>query len=318
MNPLRRTLLAACSLLLLSGLTLSADENEIPKPPEGALKYTVTVTKFKNEAGWSGRWDIGDGMATIMTDMLNKSGWFITLGDDEMRQAAMKEQDFNAEGRTAGGKKSAKMGRMTPAQLLLRGSITHVQEVGSKQGGLNFMGVSVGGDTGSAEINFTIYIVNSETGQVVASTSVIGESGKRGYKLGYYGSALGGLTGMFGGEDADNVGQAAENAVGKAIEFMVKQLDSIAWEGSVMMVKGADKIIINRGEREGVAVGRTFKVGEVEELVDPDTGEVLDSEMTAVGTIKVTSVKEKIAYAKAITGGDQIQKGMTIFPLEKK
>ena len=107
---------------------------------------------------------------------------------------------------------------------------------------------------------YEVITVNSETGQVVASTSVIGESGKRGYKLGYYGSALGGLTGMFGGEDADNVGQAAENAVGKAIEFMVKQLDSIAWEGSVMMVKGADKIIINRGEREGVARITSYNV----------------------------------------------------------
>ncbi len=306
---------AALSFFVAQAAAL-AEENEIPAPPKGNLKYSVTVKKFKNEAGWSGRWSIGDGMTTVMTDMLNKSGWFITLGDDEMRKAAMAEQDFAAGGRTAGGKKRPKMGRMTPAQLLVRGSITNVQETGSKGGGLNFMGVSIGGDTGSAEINFTIYIVNSETGQVVASSSVVGESGKRGYKLGYYGSELGGLTGMFGGEDKDNVMEAAENAVGKAVAYMVGQLDNIAWEGTILMAKG-NKIIMNRGERDGVTLGKTFKVGEVEELIDPDTGEVLDSEMTPVATVKVTKVKEKIAYLKPVTGADKIAKGMTVFPMEE-
>lgn len=311
-----KTVLAAGLAFFVAQAAVQAEDNEIPAPPKGNLKYSVTVKKFKNEAGWSGRWSIGDGMTTVMTDMLNKSGWFITLGDEEMRKAAMAEQDFAAGGRTAGGKKSPKMGRMTPAQLLVRGSITNVQETGSKGGGLNFMGVSIGGDTGSAEINFTIYIVNSETGQVVASSSVVGESGKRGYKLGYYGSELGGLTGMFGGEDKDNVMEAAENAVGKAVAYMVKQLDQISWEGTVLMAKGS-KVIMNRGERDGVTVGKTFKVGEVEELVDPDTGEVLDSEMTPVATVKVTKVKEKIAYLKPVTGGEKIAKGMTVFPLEK-
>lgn len=314
MQRWKRLLMAGMALTLFQTAEVSAEENVIPAPPEGNLRYTVTVKKFKNEAGWHGRWSIGDGMTTIMTDMLNKSGWFVTLGDEEMRKAAMQEQDFVASGRTAGGKKSAKMGRMTPAQLLVRGSITHVQETGSKGGGLNFMGVSVGGDTGSAEINFTIYLVNSETGQVVASTSVIGESGKRGYRLGYHGSALGGLTGMFGGEEKDNVGQAAENAVGKAVAYLVGQLGNIPWEGTVMMAKGS-KVIINRGEREGVTVGRTFKIGDVEELVDPDTGEVLDSEMTTVAMVKVTKVKEKIAYVQPLNGGENIRKGMTVFPI---
>ncbi|MEA2112177.1 MAG: hypothetical protein U9P71_09035 [Campylobacterota bacterium] len=37
----------------------------------------------------------------------------------------------------------------------------------------------------------------------------------------------------------------------------------------------SSKVIINRGERDGVKVGTTFNVGEVEELVDPDTGKKL-------------------------------------------
>ena len=56
--------------------------------------------------------------------------------------------------------------------------------------------------------------------------------------------------------------------------------------------------------------------GEVEEIVDPDTGEVLDSDMTTAGKMEVTSVKEKICYCKAVDGGDAIKKGMTVFPGE--
>jgi curli biogenesis system outer membrane secretion channel CsgG len=301
--------------VLLLQVTLAEADNTIPAPPEGNLRYSVTVTKFKNEAGWHGRWKIGDGMTTIMTDVLHDSGWFIVLGDDEMRKAAMKEQDFAASGRTAGGKKSAKIGRMTPAQLLVRGSVTHVQDnTKSSGGGLSFKGISLGGSAGSAEINFTIYLVDAETGQVVASKDIIGKSGRKGFKVGYHGSALGGLTGKLGGKMEDNVGEAAQDAIGQAVQYLIGQLESIPWEGTVMLVKG-DKIIVNRGSRDGVSVGRAFKVGEIEELVDPDTGEVLDVEMTQVGTIEVTKVKEKIAYCKAKTGSG-FSKGMSIFTSE--
>lgn len=311
-SPLIKTVLLTLSVVLFQSALLQAEENTIPAPPEGNLRYSITVKKFDNEANWRGRYSLGEGMKTIMTDLLHQSGWFITLGDDEMRNAAMQEQDFAATGRTAKGKKSAKMGRMTPAQLLVRGSITHVQEVGSKKAGFNYMGISLGGDTGSAEINFTVYLVDSETGQVVASTNVVGDSGRTGYKIGYSGSELGGLRGMFGGEDTDNVGKAAEDAVGQAVNFLIQQLEDIPWEGTIIMAKG-DKIIINRGSRDGVSVGKRFKVGEVEELVDPDTGEVLDVDMTTVGKLEVTKVKEKIAYTKVTASEGDIRKGMSVF-----
>ena len=318
-NCMKQSLLSGISLLfvLLFPASWGVAEDVIPAPPAGNLRYSITVAKFKNEAGWHGRWNVGDGMQTAMTNILYESGWFIVLGDNEMRKEAMAEQDLGASGRTAGGKKTAKIGRMTPAQLLVRGSITHVQDdTGSGGGGLSFKGFSIGGSAGKAEMNVTIYLVDSETGQVMASTDVIGTSGKRGFRVGYHGSALGGLGGNFGGAEKDNVGKALEDAVGQAVVFLIQQLESIPWEGSVLMVKGGN-VIINRGSREGVDVGREFKVGAVDELVDPDTGEVLDSEMTQVGTIKVTKVKEKIAYAAPVSGAGAMTKGMSVFTMDR-
>ncbi len=305
------------ALAMLLPVSWVAAENTIPAPPNGNLRYSITVTKFKNEAGWHGRWNVGDGMQTAMTNLLHESGWFIVLGDGEMRKAAMDEQDFAASGRAAQGKKKAKIGRMTPAQLLVRGSITHVQDdTGSGGGGLSFKGFRIGGSAGEAAMNVTIYLVDSETGQVKASTDVIGKSGRKGFTVGYHGSALGGLGGNLGGQKKDNVGKALEDAVGQAVVFLIDQLDTIPWEGSVIMVKG-NNLIINRGSREGVTLGREFTVGSVEELVDPDTGEVLDSEMTQVGSIKVTKTKEKIAYCTPTSGNGAMAKGMSVFPANR-
>ena len=278
---------------------------------EGNLRYSITVTKFANEAGWSGRWDVGDGFTTIMTDALQQNGKFIVLGDSEMRQEAMKEQDLAASGRMAGGNKAPQVGRMTPAQLLVRGSITHVQdETTGGSGGLNFRGISIGGSKGKAEVNITIYLVDSETGQVKASQKVVGQAGRRGLGVGYHGSALGGLGGNLEGFQKDNVGKACEDAVVQCVEFLEKQLESIPWEASIMLA-GADKLVINRGTREGVSVGQKFQVGSTEELVDPDTGEVLDVEMKTLGTTQVTEAKEKIAYCTPVEGAE---KGMSVLP----
>jgi len=298
--------------ILAAGLFTAAESSA----QQGNLRYSVTVSKFKNEAGWHGRWDIGNGFTTIMTDALQASGSFIVLGDKEMRSEAMAEQDFAAGGRTAKGKKAPKIGRMTPAQLLVRGSITHVQaSTKGGRGGLNFKGIRLGGKSDAAEVNITVYLVDSETGQVKGSTKVVGRSGRKGLSLGYFGSKLGGLTGDLAGFKKDNVGKACEDAVGQAVQFLIAQLEKVPWEGTIVLAKG-DKIVINRGTREGVAVGTTFNVGTVEELVDDDTGEVLDTELTTVARIEVSRVKEKIAYCKASEGGDKLKKGMSVFPAE--
>lgn len=276
------------------------------------LRYSIQVTKFENKANWRGQWELGHAWGTIFTDQLVQSGRFIVLGEADMRGAAMQEQDLAASGRMAGGKKAPKMGRMTPAQLLVKGAITHVQETKGTGGGFGFKGITVGGDAGSAEINVTIYLVDTSTGQVKASKTVIGKSGRRGISLGYHGSKLGGLTGDLGGFEKDNMGKATMDACAQAIEFLVAQLDTIPWSGSVALAK-SDRLIVNRGARDGVAVGMRFDVGKVEEVVDEDTGEVIDSSMTKLGTVSVTEVKEKVSYTTPLAGAE---KGMGVHPAQ--
>jgi curli biogenesis system outer membrane secretion channel CsgG len=293
---------------MISSLAYGADE------AKGGLRYSISVSKFENKAGWSGQWDIGDAWGTVLTDALQASGKFIVLGEKDMRGEAMAEQDLGASGRVAGGSKTPKIGQMTPAQLLVKGAITHVQSSTSGGGGgLNFKGISLGGSKDSAEINVTIYVVDSTTGQVKASKPVVGKAGRRGLSVGYSGSKLGGLTGDMDGFSKDNVGKATADAVAQAVEWLTAQLDKIPWEGSVVSAKDG-KIIINRGTREGVAEGQTFVVGKVEVTTDPDTGEELDRSVSQAGTIVAKTVKEKISICEATDGAKAIEKGMSVQP----
>lgn len=298
----RRISLAVAALVVFAALpTLGA---------EGGLRYTITVSEFENRAGWYGRWDIGDAWGLVLTDLLNQSGNFIVLGESDMRVEALREQDFAASGRTAQGSKTPVTGQMTPAQLLVKGAITHVQEETSGGlGGIRYKGVRVGGSGGKAEINATITVVDSTTGQVVASQSVVGKSHRKGARIGYSNANF---SGDLAGFKNDNVGKAIEDAVAEAVDFISAQLPNIPWGGSVALIKDG-QVYVNRGSREGVGTGQVFVVGDVDVIRDPDTGEVLDESITEIARLRADQVKEKLSICSVISGDiSRLERGMAI------
>ncbi len=274
----------------------------------GGLRYSIVVSQFENRSNWTGQWSLGDAWGAVLTDSLNQTGRFIVIGEKDMRTEAMDEQDFASSGRAAGGGKTVTVGQMTPAQLLIKGEITHFsEETGGGGGGFSLKGITLGMKRSSAEISTVMYIVDSTTGQVMASKRCDGNISKKGLSVGL---STDGFSGDIGGFKKTNAGKAMEKAVDDCVCFLVSKLEDIPWTGSVIMVKGKT-VYINRGEREGVTVGQTFDVGEATVLRDPDTGEVLDQSLERVGEIRVVKVKQKIAICE-ITKGDGIRKGMTV------
>jgi curli biogenesis system outer membrane secretion channel CsgG len=281
-----------------------------PLAAQGNLRYTVTVTEFENQANWSGAWHLGNAWGTVMTDKLQASGRFIVLGETDMRNAALGEQDLVASGRTAQGAKAPVTGQLTPAQLLVKGAITHVQaSTTGGGGGIAVRGIRLGGNKDKAEINATIYLVDSTTGQVKASTSVTGVAGRKGAAVGYSGSNFGGDFEAF---KKDNVGRAVEDAVAEAVTWLTSQLESVPWTGSVAMIKDG-QVYINRGSREGVAAGQEFVVGTADVIRDPDTGEVLDTEVKQLAKLKAATVREKLTICDVVDGSAaSVQQGMMV------
>jgi curli biogenesis system outer membrane secretion channel CsgG len=298
--------LAMFTIVALFGLLLGSAGQCLAA--EKSLRYTIAVSQFENRSNWRGQWNLGDAYAAVLTDSLNQTGRFIVLGEKVMRSEAMDEQDFAASGRAAGGGKKVTIGQMTPAQLLVKGDITHFsEETSGGGGGFNLKGFRVGMKGNTVEINVVMYIVDSSTGQVMASKRCYGKVSKKGLSVGL---STDGFSGDVGGFKKTNAGKAMEQAVDEGVCFLVSMLGDIPWTGAVILVKGS-KVYINRGEREGVTVGQTFDVGEATILRDPDTGEVLDQSMDSVGTVRVVKVKEKIAICEIINGSG-IRKGMTV------
>lgn len=276
----------------------------------GNLRYSITVSKFENKSNWSGQWNLGSAWGAVLTDSLQQSGRFIVLGENDMRREAMAEQDFAASGRAAGGGKQVVTGQMTPAQLLVKGVITHfANDTSGAHGGVKIGGINIGGGVSRAEINVTMYIVDSSTGQIVASKKCYGKVTAADIGGGL---STDGWSGNVGGFKKTNAGKAMEKAVTEGVGFLTKQLEEIPWTGTVVMAK-SDKIYINRGTREGVVPGQKFEVGESFVLRDPDTGEILDETLEKIGMIEAVTVKEKLSICKPIAGSG-FNKGMTIKP----
>jgi len=277
----------------------------------GALRYSIAVSRFENRSNWRGQWSLGDAWGAVLTDSLNQTGRFIVLGEQDMRRDALQEQDFASSGRAAGGGKKVAIGHMTPAQLLIKGTITHFAE-GTKGGGLGvgYKGFRVGGSASYAEINVIMYIIDSTTGQVMASKKCYGHISRTGLSLGL---TRGSFSGDIGGFKKTNAGKAVEQAVDEGVQFLITKLEGIPWSGTVVLAKG-EKVYINRGEREGVSMGQTFNVGKAEVLRDPDSGEVLDQSLETIGTIQVVTVKKKLSICTVVSGSG-IKKGMTVLPV---
>ncbi len=281
-------------MLLLLGLFLVMLGCSLPQPVAAAdsgLKYSIVVSNFENKSNWTGQFNLGDAWGAVLTDILNQSGRFIVLAENDMRQEASNERNSNPH--------------VIPAQLLVKGVITHVQNTGGQAGGFAIGGIYLGGTNSKSEINITMYVVEAGTGQVLASKSIVGKAEKGGMLVGGGGA-------VFGNYGADNLGKAVENAAKQGVDWMTTQLPKIKWTGTVVMNNNGN-IYINRGTREGITSGQEFIIGSAEVLRDPVTGEVLDEIVTETARIRVVTVKEKVSICEVLSGGiDSVQQGMRV------
>ncbi len=82
-----------------------------------------------------------------------------------------------------------------------------------------------------------------------------------------------------------------------------------------VLAKTGEQVTINRGDGTGIAVGQVWAVYATgNELVDPDTGEVLGVEEVQVGKARITAVQPKISQA-ALTEDLGVQSGHILRPM---
>lgn len=255
--------------------------------------------------------DLGKGMSALMVKRIAQGGKFTVVERNKVG-TVLKEQDFGASGRVKKGTQ-ARIGQIRGADFTIMGDVVVFGRDDRRRSGA--VGVAVPGaggvgglknNEGKAVVVLNFRMVDNESSEIVMTGEARGES-KRTSRGGFAGVYAGGV-GVGGGVDF-TAANFAETIIGEAVmdacDKLAAQVNSqsgtisstrnIEIEGKVAAVEGSS-VYINVGSSSGVQVGDSFEISRVvKEVKDPVTKEVLDVVTAPVGTLKITTVRDKIA-----------------------
>ncbi len=206
--------------------------SEAQAEPYDGPKARIAVGEFQDKTakgGWTGGWlgmfgitwaEIGEGMRDMLTTALFNTNRYIVL-EREHLGAVMKEQDLATEGRIKKGTE-ARTGEIYGADLIIVAAITEFE--GSAKGvggGTKILGVQVGGGMKKAHIAMDIRIIDAETSQIVAATSVEGSATS--FAAGGATNIGGSLPVALGGFSKTPTEKAIRVCIQKAVEYIVSK-----------------------------------------------------------------------------------------------
>ena len=268
-------------------------------PPFNGLKKIVAVSRFENKSSFAGggQYQVGFGMTDQLTDALIQSGRFIVVERQTLTDV-IAEQDLARSGRVSKGKVSARTGKITSAQILIKGTVTEFQDGSSGGGsGIGFAGIRLGASGGETHVAVIIRLINSTTGEILVSKRVEGKAKSSGYNVGLN------VAGFSFGNDSfkkSPIGKTVQIVIDRAVYYIAQELEKLPFEGRIIKARGKS-VFVSAGERNGTKVGDEFIVfSKGEEFKDPATGEILGFDEEEIGRIKITKVKAKYSMAKAV------------------
>ncbi len=205
--------------------------------PEAAQSSRPTIAVLGFDYGsiqhwWSGNEDIGEGISDLLVDELVNDGSFRVI-ERKRINAVLAEQNFSQSERADPSARTlAQVGKVLGVKYLIVGSITKFgTENSSKRvgggafGGGKFGIGDVGTSKGKANVAITARIIDTSTGEIMASAKGEGTSKRSGLLLGGGGgggaSALGRIE--LGSSDFRDtiLGEATEAAVKATAEKLV-------------------------------------------------------------------------------------------------
>ncbi len=282
-------------------------------PEYHGIKHAVGVVDFNNDSGWRGEAKLGQNLSIMLESGLMDTGRFVLVERDKLGYV-LDEQDLAASGRTAKAAGVAQTGKLRPAKYIATGTVVEVENNESGlDGGLRIKGFKVGGGKADAKITIIAKIIESSTGEIVAKKRIEGVAGRAKINVGYSERGFGGDIGAFA---KTPLGEAAQDCINQAAEYFGTQFEEIPADGSVVLVKDS-RVIINRGEQYNFRAGTILEMREQgEDLIDPDTGEVLEKAIgKTIGKLKITQVSEKVSYCEVIEGEANPKRGTDVVVL---
>jgi curli biogenesis system outer membrane secretion channel CsgG len=304
--------LGIVSLLLIASFVLTERVD--------AGQESLAVMKFTTTAGgsrsywYNASWDIGEGMAEMLTTALVESGKFRIL---ERRQIhdVLGEQDLGASGRVDPST-AAKIGKILGARFLVYGTVNEFEyRKGGGGGGVRIGRVRVGASKANAHVGMDVRIVDAVTSEILFSSRSTADASRTGFKVGYSGADFGTNLGAF---KKTPLGEATRKAIEDTVSKIIGDFNPVAapepvvtWSGN-LLVADDGTLVIKAGSREGL------KAGDILTVFRPKTttvgGEVLTVGEDRIGRIRLTSVGESASSAELVEGegfktGDIVRTG---------
>ncbi len=191
-----------------------------------AYKPRVAVYGFEIKASsgfWhDAKWDVGTGMAEMLSDVLVNTGKFDVVERINLNDITT-EQDLVTGGRVSRAT-GAKTGRMKGAEYIIRGTITEFtyKESGGDLG-FTIKGFKLGGKISEAHIGGIIRIFDATTGEIYASKRFEKKVPASGLTIGYYNKGIGG---SIGGFKKTPLGKATHLAIADMADYISEKIPS--------------------------------------------------------------------------------------------
>ena len=285
-------LFTVCTALLFAGFSSNV---------LAAGKLRVSVTAFENKVKYVyGGWNLGKGMAEMLTTELARTGQFIVL--ERMAIGDVVQEQALGQSGLVRQESAVRSGHMLGAQIIIRGAVTEFSDAASGVGGgVQIKRFGMSGRTKNAHVGIDVRVIDAATGQVLASTYASAKAKSAGGRVSYASPNFQVGGGMF---SSTPLGQATRGAIADAVSFISASLtrQGIAPKLRIVKVDGG-RIYVNAGRDAGIYPGtQLFVYSEGESLIDPETGLNLGSSDEQTGIIEIETVKEKFSIAFPVTG----------------
>ena len=172
--------------------------NNVKYSPTDEAKYvkpTVAVMSFENRAPIHMKWNLGEALADQLIDRLLNTNRYVVLERAQLNEVMKELQRSNDRRFRSVGQ--PQQGQLKHVRYLVKGTITDFGHIETVEGIWKLFDWGWFGSSSHAIVAANLYVVDVQSGQIIASTSVeakIKDKKEKDEKVQYQGMSFGGYT----------------------------------------------------------------------------------------------------------------------------